>query len=927
MSRYDKESVRFTPESKVVPRKITLSSFGMKGFFIFIESKEAITLNTEEKTLPTVYNPAEFEQKWYDYWQEEGFFHAEVEPEKAPFSMVIPPPNVTGKLHMGHALDNTLQDILIRFRRMQGYNTLWMPGTDHAGIATQIKVEEMLAKEEGKSRYDLGREAFVDRVWDWKKQFGGDIIHQLKRLGASCDWDRERFTLDEGCSKAVREVFVNLYEQGLIYQGHRITNWCPRCNTALSDIEVEHEEKPGNLYHVFYAAEDGNGGLTIATTRPETLLGDSAVAVHPDDARYKDLIGKNLILPVVGRLLPVIADEYVDPSFGTGAVKITPAHDPNDFEMGQRHHLPEYIVINPNGTMAAETGKYAGMDRYECRKALLADLKEMGCLVKIEEHNHSVGHCQRCSTVVEPLVSKQWFVKMEPLAKPAIDAVTGGNIEFVPERFTKIYCNWLENIRDWCISRQLWWGHRIPAWYCESCGKTSVSRDDLTVCPHCGGKVEQDPDVLDTWFSSALWPFSTMGWPDDTADLKQFYPTSVLVTGYDIIFFWVARMIMMGLAFQQEIPFKHVFIHGLVRDDQGRKMSKSLGNGIDPLEVIEKYGADTLRFMLITGNTPGNDMRFYWERVESTRNFANKIWNASRFMLMNLEGFDANFVPQEFTLADKWILSRYNQTVKTVTENLENFELGEAGRLLYDFIWSEFCDWYIELAKNRLYGKETEESRKTAQYVLCKVLRGTLELLHPFMPFITEAIWQTLPHEGKSIMVAPWPKVEAEGIDLAAEKEMAAVMDTIKAVRNMRAEVNVAPGKKCDIILKLADPSLEATFTINKGYLYTLAGAESLTILAPEAVKPENAMTAVVAGLEIFLPLKGLIDVEKETARLAKELANLNKEVARIEGKLNNAGFMAKAPADVVAKEKEKLAGYEQQKAAVAERLAYLDTL
>lgn len=882
---------------------------------------------SEDLTLPTVYDPVAFEKKWYKYWQENHFFHAEVDLAKQPFSMVIPPPNVTGKLHMGHALDNTLQDILIRFRRMQGYNTLWMPGTDHAGIATQIKVEEVLAKEEGKSRYDLGREEFIDRVWQWKEQFGSNIIHQLQSLGASCDWERERFTMDEGCSKAVREVFVSLYEKGLIYQGHRITNWCPRCNTALSDIEVEHEDQLGNLYYVRYETEKGEPGLTIATTRPETILGDSAVAVHPGDRRYQHLIGKNLVLPIIGRLLPVIADEYVDPDFGTGAVKITPAHDPNDFDMGLRHQLTQYIVINPDGTMAEDTGKYAGLDRYICRKAIIGDLQAAGHLVKIEEHSHAVGHCQRCHTVIEPLISKQWFVKMEPLAKPAIDAVTRGQIQFVPQRFTKIYSNWLENIRDWCISRQIWWGHRIPAWYCNSCGKTIVSRQDITDCPHCGGTVQQDPDVLDTWFSSALWPFSTMGWPKDTAEVKQFYPTSVLVTGYDIIFFWVARMIMMGLEFKQEIPFKHVFIHGLVRDGEGRKMSKSLGNGIDPLEVIEKYGADTLRFMLITGNTPGNDMRFYWERVEASRNFANKIWNASRFMLLNLAGFDESFRPTSYSLADRWILSRYNLTIQQVTKNLEQFELGEAARLLYEFIWNEFCDWYIELSKNRLYGKEDELSRQTAQYVLCHVLRGTLELLHPFMPFITEAIWQALPHEGKSIMIAQWPAVVEELIDAAAENHMTAVMDAVKAIRNMRAEVNVPPGKKCDVILKFADDNLEPVFQSNQGYLFTLAGAESLTILQGQMSKPDNALTTVVNGIEIFLPLKGLIDVDKETARLAKELASLDKEIARIEGKLNNAGFVSKAPSDVIDKEKAKLVGYEQKKVAVMERLAYLAAL
>ncbi|WP_371368513.1 Valine--tRNA ligase [Sporomusa rhizae] len=882
----------------------------------------------QTNNISTVYDPQAVEAKWYKFWEDSKLFHAEVDKDKQPFSIVIPPPNVTGQLHMGHALDNTLQDILIRFKRMQGNNTLWMPGTDHAGIATQIKVEEVLAQD-GKTRYDLGREAFIDRVWDWKAQYGSRIINQLKRLGASCDWDRERFTMDEGCSEAVREVFVSLYEEGLIYQGHRITNWCPRCNTALSDIEVEHEEKPGNLYHVRYLVEGtDNEYVTVATTRPETILGDSGVAVHPDDARYKHLIGKGLILPLVGRRLPIVADEYVDPSFGTGAVKVTPAHDPNDFEMGLRHQLAQIVVMNPDGTMAADTGKYAGMDRYECRKALVNDLKDQGYLVKIDEHSHAVGHCQRCATVVEPLVSKQWFVKIGPLAKPAIEAVTSGKIQFVPERFTKIYTNWMDNIRDWCISRQLWWGHRIPAWYCE-CGEVTVSREDITVCPKCGGKVEQDPDVLDTWFSSALWPFSTMGWPQDTAELKQFYPTSVLVTGYDIIFFWVARMIMMGLKFKKEIPFRHVFIHGLVRDSQGRKMSKSLGNGIDPLEVCDKYGADTLRFMLVTGNTPGNDMRFYWERVESSRNFANKIWNASRFVLMNLEGFDSTFTPgaNMFTLADRWILSRYNQTVADVTRNLERFELGEAARMVYEFIWDEFCDWYIELAKGRLYNKEDAESRKVAQYVLNYVLKSTLVLLHPFMPFITEAIWQNLPHQGLSIMTTNWPEEDATLAKPQDEQLMAVIMEVIKAVRNMRAEVNVPPGKKSQVLLKFASDELKTKIEANLGYIKILAAADPVEVLAANAATPENAMTAIVSGVEIYLPLKGLIDVEKENARLNKELDNLDKELARIAGKLNNPGFTAKAPADVIEKEKAKQAEYLEKQAAIKERLVYLASL
>lgn len=890
-----------------------------------------------EKNIPTVYDPQEVEAKWYKYWEENGFFHQEVNKGKKPFSIVIPPPNVTGQLHMGHALDNALQDILIRFRRMQGYNTLWMPGTDHAGIATQIKVEEMLAKD-GISRYDMGREKFIEKVWEWKEQYGDRIIKQLKSLGASCDWQRERFTMDEGCSKAVREVFVSLYEKGLIYQGNRITNWCPRCNTALSDIEVEHEEKPGHLYHVRYPVEGIEGEyLTVATTRPETILGDTAVAVNPEDTRYSHLIGKNLILPLVGRLIPVIADEYVDQAFGTGAVKITPSHDPNDFEMGLRHKLPQIVVIDNDGKMSEGTGKYAGLDRYECRKVLVKDLEVQEYLVKIDDHMHAVGHCQRCTTVVEPLVSKQWFVKMQSLAEPAIETVTSGEIQFVPERFTKTYINWMSNIRDWCISRQIWWGHRIPAWYCE-CGETIVAREEIKACPKCGShKIEQDEDVLDTWFSSGLWPFSTMGWPEETEELEQFYPTSVLVTGYDIIFFWVARMIMMGLEFKKEIPFKHVFIHGLVRDSQGRKMSKSLGNGIDPLEVIDKNGADTLRFTLVTGNTPGNDMRFYWERVESSRNFANKLWNASRFVLMNLEDVDsvdtlANYgvkAKQEdnFTLADKWILSRYAKTVNEVTRNLERFELGEAARLLYEFIWNEYCDWYIEMAKARLYNKEESTARATAQYVLWYVLENTLKLLHPFMPFITETIWQHLPHEGQSIMVADWPMESSTLMNDDVETQMNTIMETIKSIRNMRAEVNVPPGKKSEVILQIVAKELQEVFAANLPYLKTLAAAEPIQLLGDAEAKPENAMTAVVSGVEIYLPLKGLIDVEKESARLNKELATLDKEIARIEGKLSNEGFVAKAPAEVIAKEKAKADEYQEKQTAIRERLAYLATL
>ena len=882
-----------------------------------------------EQNLSSVYDPKGVEEKWYAAWEKEGCFHAETDEQKDALSIVIPPPNVTGQLHMGYALDNPLQDILIRWHRMRGDDTLWMPGTDHAGIATQIKVEEMLKKEEGKSRYDLGRDAFIERVWEWKKQYGDRITRQLRSLGASCDWERERFTMDEGCSQAVREVFVSLYEKGLIYQGHRITNWCVRCHTALSDIEVEHEEKEGHLYHLRYEVEGEVGRyVIIATTRPETMLGDTAVAVHPDDARYQDLIGKTLLLPVVNRRIPLLADDYVDPSFGTGAVKITPAHDPNDFEMGQRHNLEQVVVIGPEGNMTDEAGKYAGQDRYECRKALLADLEAMGVLVKVESHPHAVGHCQRCGTVVEPLVSKQWFVKMEPLAKPAMEVVRNGQVQFVPERFSRTYLNWLENIRDWCISRQIWWGHRIPAWYCESCGKTIVSREDLTVCPHCGGAVEQDSDVLDTWFSSALWPFSTMGWPENTAELRQFYPTSVLVTGYDIIFFWVARMIMMGLEFKQEIPFRHVFIHGLVRDSQGRKMSKSLGNGIDPLEVVEKYGADTLRFMLITGNTPGNDMRFYWERVEASRNFANKIWNASRFVLMNLEGFTGQAPqPEQLTLADRWILSRYDNVAKAVTENLGRFELGEAARLVYEFLWGEYCDWYIEMAKPRLYNKEEAAQRAVAQYVLWEVLEGTMRLLHPFMPFITEEIWQHLPHEGSSIMKASWPSSQAGRSDAAAEAQMNLIMEAVKGIRNMRAEMNVPPGRRSEVILQAGSEEVRSVLQQNEGYFRQLAAAEPVTLPVVGAEKPENAMATVVAGLEVYLPLKGLIDVEKETARLSKERESLTKELARITGKLGNEGFMAKAPAAVVEKERAKAQECEDKLGAIRERMEYLATL
>ncbi len=890
-------------------------------------------VNMEENNIPKVYDPKSFEKKWYGFWEENKLFHAVVDEEKQPYSIVIPPPNVTGQLHMGHALDNTLQDILIRWRRMQGYNTLWMPGCDHAGIATQAKVEGAL-REEGTNRYELGREKFLERVWQWKEKFGSRIMSQLRSLGSSLDWDRERFTMDEGCSRAVREVFVSLYEKGLIYQGTRITNWCPDCNTAISDIEVEHETEAGHLWHIRYQVKGEDRYVEVATTRPETMFGDTGVAVNPADERYTELVGKTLILPVVNREIPLFADEYVDSAFGTGAVKVTPAHDPNDYEMGLRHNLEQIKVISNTGKMTEGAGKYEGMDRYECRKALVKELQEIGALVSIEDHEHAVGHCSRCHSTIEPMISTQWFVKMESLAKPAAEAVKNGDIKFVPERFTKIYCNWLDNIRDWCISRQLWWGHRIPAWYCDDCGETIVSRTDVEVCPKCGGKhLRQDEDVLDTWFSSGLWPFETMGWPDETPELKQFYPTSTLVTGYDIIFFWVARMVMMGLEFGKDIPFKTVYIHGLVRDEQGRKMSKSLGNGIDPVEVIDQYGADTLRFMLITGNTPGNDMRFINDRVVATRNFANKLWNASRFMLMNLEGFDKGFVPEEadYTLADKWILSRFAKTAQGVTANLEKFELGEAGRLIYEFIWNEFCDWYIELAKARLYDKENIRPRQTAQYVLGYVLERTLRLLHPFMPFITEEIWQHIPHDGISIMVAEWPGNDEAGLAKLVndddEAAMTAIMESIKTIRALRLEVNAAPGKKSEVILNFTDEKLREVFAANEGYLTVLAAAEPVTMLAAGAEKPENAMTGVVNGVEIYLPLKGLIDVEKETARLNKELATLDKEISRLEKKLGNQGFLAKAPAEVVAGEQEKLKGYQEKQNAVKERLAYLQNI
>ncbi|WP_273483083.1 valine--tRNA ligase [Desulforamulus ruminis] len=878
-----------------------------------------------QSNIPTVYNPREVEDKWYQHWEEKKYFHAEVERDKKPFCIVMPPPNVTGQLHMGHALDNTLQDILTRWRRMQGYNALWVPGTDHAGIATQAKVEEQLAKE-GLSKYDLGREKFLERVWDWKEQYGNRITTQLRRLGASCDWDRERFTMDEGCSKAVLEVFVRLFEQGLIYRDYYITNWCPHCQTTISDIEVEHLDKPGQLYYIQYLSKDDPGeSIIVATTRPETILGDVAVAVNPEDERYQHLVGKKVVLPIVSRELPVIADDYCDPTFGTGAVKMTPAHDPNDFEIGRRHGLPEVRVMDKHGRMNEQAGKYQGLDRWECRKRIVQDLEALGALVKVEDISHAVGHCYRCNTAIEPMLSKQWFVKMQPLAEPAIEAAKDGRIQFVPERFTKIYLNWMENIRDWCISRQLWWGHRIPVYYCQDCREMVASAEPVTRCAKCGGAVEQDPDVLDTWFSSALWPFSTLGWPEKTPELEHFYPTSVLVTGRDIIFFWVARMIFSGLNFMEEEPFKGVFIHGLVLDSQGRKMSKSLGNGVDPLDVIESHGADSLRFMLITGNTPGNDIRFHFERLDGARNFANKLWNASRFVMMNLADYHEQAQGGDYTLADRWILSRLQNIAAETTGFLEKYELGEAARVLYEFIWSEFCDWYIELAKPRLFGKTTPEDRVTAQKVLVHVLRETLELLHPFMPYITEEIWQKLPHRGETVMQANWPCPQEKFRDEAAEMEMALLIEAITAIRRIRGEMNVPPGKKAEVLMVAGDPRIQGILERNQAYVQALANAE-VQVLAELLEKPDQAASAVTRGIEIFVPLRGLIDIEKEVARLNKELRTVEADLQRIHGKLNNQGFLAKAPADVVEKEKAKKEELSLKAAALKDRLAMFET-
>ncbi len=854
------------------------------------------------KELDKIYNPGSVEDRLYKFWCDNGYFHAEVDQKKKPYTIVMPPPNITGQLHMGHALDETLQDILIRWKRMQGYSALWVPGTDHASIATEAKIVEAMARE-GVSKEDIGREAFLERAWAWKEKFGGRIVEQLKKLGSSCDWDHLRFTMDEGCSKAVREVFVRLYEKGLIYRGERIINWCPHCLTSISDAEVEYEEKEGSFWHIKYPFTDGSGYLEFATTRPETMLGDTAVAVHPDDERYKDIIGKTLRLPLMNREIPVIADEYVEMDFGTGVVKITPAHDPNDFEVGLRHNLPVINVFTEDAHINENGGKFKGLTLTEARKQIVEELDREGLLVKVEPFKHNVGTCYRCGTTVEPRVSKQWFVKMAPLAKPAIDVVKNGELKLIPTRFEKTYYNWMENIKDWCISRQLWWGHRIPAWYCDGCGETIVSRDDPTSCPKCGGHLHRDEDTLDTWFSSALWPFSTLGWPESNLELKYFFPTSTLVTGYDIIFFWVARMIFSSLEYMDSVPFDTVLFHGIVRDAEGRKMSKSLGNGIDPLAEIDKYGADALRFTLATGNTPGNDMRYSPERVEASRNFANKLWNAARFVLMNLGDDEPTpHIPENLSIEDKWILSKFNELTRLVTENLQKFEIGLAVSKLYDFIWDVFCDWYIELTKVRLNGND-EEAAKTVKAMLVYILSGTLKLLHPFMPFITEEIWQALPHDGETIMLAQWPEYSEELNFSAEETDFEKVMAAIKAIRNRRAEMNVPPSKKAKLFIATADTDLFEKCSV---FMQRLASASEVEVWTTFDV--EGAVKVITDSAVISIPMNELIDFAQEAARLEKELENANKERAFFESKLNNKNFVDKAPAAVVEKQREGLA-------------------
>ena len=875
------------------------------------------------KELEKNYNPSEIEGRLYQKWLDNKYFHAEVNRDKKPFTIVMPPPNITGQLHMGHALDNTLQDILIRFKRMQGYEALWVPGTDHASIATEAKIVEAMRKE-GVTKEELGRDAFLKRAWDWKAEYGGRIVSQLKKIGSSADWDRERFTMDEGCSKAVKEVFVNLYNKGQIYKGERIINWCPKCLTSISDAEVEYEDQAGHFWHLRYPLSDGSGYIQMATTRPETMLGDTAVAVNPDDERYKDMVGKTVILPIVHREIPIIADEYVEMEFGTGVVKITPAHDPNDFEVGLRHKLPVINVMTEDAKIVDDYPKYAGMDRYEAREAIVKDLEAEGALVKIEDYSHNVGTCYRCHTTVEPRVSKQWFVKMKELAEPAIEAVKKGDTRFVPEHFDKTYFHWLEGIKDWCISRQLWWGHRIPAFYCDECGEMVVTKEDSAVCPKCGKPMRQDPDTLDTWFSSALWPFSTLGWPEKTPELEYFYPTDVLVTGYDIIFFWVVRMMFSGIEHMGEVPFKNVLIHGLVRDSQGRKMSKSLGNGIDPLEVIDKYGADALRLTLVTGNAPGNDMRFYWERVEASRNFANKVWNASRFIMMNLDKAEAKAVSlDELTPADKWILSKLNTLAKDVTENMENFDLGVAVGKIYDFIWEEFCDWYIEMVKPRLYNDE-DTTKAAALYTLKTVLIESLKLLHPYMPFITEEIFCNLQDEEESIMISNWPVYKEEFSFPVEENAIETIKEAVRGIRNTRTSMNVAPSRKAKVYVVSAEESLRSIFENGKVFFAALGYASEVIVQDNKNGIDSDAVSVVIPNGTIYMPFAELVDIAKEIERLENEEKRLNGELARVNGMLSNERFVSKAPAAKLQEEKDKLEKYTQMMEQVKERLSHL---
>lgn len=869
------------------------------------------------------YNPKDFEDRIYAEWLEKKQFSANVNPDKKPYTIVLPPPNITGQLHMGHALDQTLQDVLIRFKRLQGYEALWLPGTDHASIATEVRVLKSIEEKEGLTKENLGRDEFLRRAWEWRDEYGRIIVNQMQKLGSSCDWEKERFTMDEGCNEAVTEVFVKLYEKGLIYRGNRLINWCPDCKTTLSDAEVEHEEKPGHFWHIKYPVKDSDEYLEIATTRPETMIADTGVAVNPDDERYSHLVGKTCILPLFGRELPIIADDYVDKDFGTGALKVTPAHDPNDFEIGMRHNLEQINIFNTDATMNENSGKFEGMDRFECRKVIIKDLEAEGYLVQVKDHLHNVGMCYRCSTVIEPRVSDQWFVHMAPLAAPALEVVKDESLKIIPDRFTKVYNNWLENIRDWCISRQLWWGHRIPAYYCQSCPEIVVAKEMPDVCPSCGGThFKQDDDVLDTWFSSALWPFSTLGWPTKTPELEYFYPTNVLVTGYDIIFFWVIRMVFSGLEMTGELPFDHVFLHGLVRDANGKKMSKSLGNGVDPLDVIDQYGADALRFMLATGNSPGNDLKFQLERVENSRNFANKLWNASRFVIMGLDGAVLHFDgSEEFTLADQWIMSKLSTVTDEITTALEKFELGIAATKIYEFTWNSYCDWYIELAKKRLYGTD-ENAKKTVQKILVKVLKDILRLLHPFMPFITEEIWKFMPNGNNMLVRDNWPVSGTEWINLEAEKNMEIVMEAIKNLRNVRAEMDVVPSRKAKCMILASDETIGNLILDQSEYLITLASCSEVSKVNSKDLIPEDAVSAVIYGAELYLPLDDLIDYTKEMERLVKEKTKLEKEVSRVVQKLGNEGFVSKAPAFLLEEERQKQIKYEELLDTINNRIA-----